>query len=136
MPRGPSARLSVLGALGREGMPTATSVEAAAGGAVFHARLGRVLLPELRRTEPDAVPVTDDLGAHETPKVRGPPDRSGFPYRHLPSCSPDLNPIGPARAQVEAELRRVAARDEAASLTGLWVKDRLDPEEEKLRLSN
>ena len=50
VPRGPSARLSVLGALGREGMATATSVEAAAGGAVFHARLGRVLRPKLRRT--------------------------------------------------------------------------------------
>ena len=52
----------------------------------------------------------DNLGAHETPKVRGLLDRSGFPYRYLPSYSPDLNPIEPAWAQVKAELRRVAAR--------------------------
>ena len=27
----------------------------------------------------------DNLGAHKTPKVRGLLDRSGFPYRYLPS---------------------------------------------------
>ena len=90
VPRGPWARLSVLGALGREGMPAAMSVEAATGGAVFHACLERVLLPELRRSEPDAVLVMDNLGAHKTPKVRGLLDRSGFPYRYLPSYSPEL----------------------------------------------
>ena len=41
-------------------------------------------------------------------------DGSGFPYRYLPSYSPDLNPIEPAWAQVKAELRRVAARDQDA----------------------
>jgi transposase len=114
VPCGPWARLSVPGALGREGVLAAMSVEGAASGAVFHAYLERVLLPELRRTTPDAVLVMDDLGAHETPKVRELLDGSGFPYRYLPSYSPDLNPIEPAWAQVKAELRRVAARDEDA----------------------
>src|SRR5690349_21964149 len=114
VPHGPWARLSVLGALGREGMLAAMSVEGATSGAVFHAYLERVLLPELRRAKPDAVLVMDNLGAHKTPKVRGLLDRSGFPYRYLPSYSPDLNPIEPAWAQVEAELRRVAARNEDA----------------------
>jgi transposase len=114
VPCGRWTRLSVLGALGREGMLAAMSVEAATSGAVFHAYLDRVLLPELRRTKPDAVLVMDNLGAHKTPKVRELLDRSGFPYRYLPSYSPDLNPIEPAWAQVKAELRRVAARDEAS----------------------
>jgi len=95
-------------------MLAAMSVEAATTGAVFHAYLEQVLLPELRRSKPDAVLVMDNLGAHKTPKVRGLLDRSGFPYRYLPSYSPDLNPIEPAWAQVKAELRRVAARDEDA----------------------
>ena len=112
VPRGPWARLSVLGALGREGMLAAMSVKAATDGAVFHAYLERVLLPELRRTKPDAVLVMDNLGAHKTPKVRELLDGSGFSYRYLPSYSPDLNPIEPAWAKVKAELRRVAARDE------------------------
>jgi len=110
VPCGRWTRLSVLGALGREGVLAAMSVEAATDGAVFHAYLERVLLPELRRTKPDAVLVMDNLGAHKTPRVRELLDGSGFPYRYLPSYSPDLSPIEPAWAQVEAELRRVAAR--------------------------
>jgi DDE superfamily endonuclease len=81
VPHGPWARLSVPGALGHEGTLAAMSVEGAASGAVFHAYLERVLLPELRRTKPDAVLVMDNLGAHKAPKVRGLLDRSGFPYR-------------------------------------------------------
>jgi transposase len=113
-PCGRWTRLSVLGALGREGMLAAMSIEAATSGAVFHAYLERVLLPELRRSKPDAVLVMDNLGAHKTPKVRELLDRSGFPYRYLPSYSPDLNPIEPAWAQLKAELRRVAAHEESA----------------------
>ena len=89
VPHGPWARLSVLGALGHGGMLAAMSVGAATTGAVFHAYLEQVLLPELRRSKPDAVLVMDNLGAHKTPKVRGLLDRSGFPYRYLPSYSPD-----------------------------------------------
>ena len=91
-------------------MVAAMAVEAATDRAVFHAWLDRVLLPELRRTKPDAVLVLDNLGAHKTPAVRGLLDRSGFAYRYLPSYSPDLNPIEPAWAKLKAELRRVAAR--------------------------
>jgi transposase len=110
VPHGPWARLSVLGALGHEGVLAAMSVEGAASGAVFHAYLERVLLPALRERKPDAVLVMDNLGAHKTPEARKLLDGSGVPYRYLPSYSPDLNPIEPAWAQVKAELRRVAAR--------------------------
>jgi transposase len=114
VPRGPWTRLSVLGALGHEGVLAAMSVEGATGGAVFHAYLERVLLPALRERKPDAVLVMDNLRAHKTPAVRELLDGSGFPCRYLPSYSPDLSPIEPAWAQVKAELRRVAARDKDA----------------------
>jgi transposase len=114
VPCGPWTRLSVLGALGQEGILAAMSVEAATDSAVFRAYLERVLLPELRRTKPDAVLVMDNLGAHKTPEVRELLDRSGFAYRYLPSYSPDLNPIEPAWAQVKTALRRVAAPTPAA----------------------
>jgi transposase len=113
VPCGRWARLSVLGALGREGILAAMSVEAATCGAVFHAYLEQVLLPALRERKPDAVLVMDNLGAHKTPRVRELLDRSGFSYRYLPAYSPDLDPIEPAWAQVKAELRRVAARTPA-----------------------
>jgi transposase len=109
-PFGHWTRITVLGALGADGIVGAMGVEAATGAAVFHAYLDEVLLPELRRTKPDAVLVMDNLPAHKAPKVRALLDRSGFAYRYLPAYSPDLNPIEPAWAKVKAELRRVAAR--------------------------
>ena len=109
-PFGHWTRLTVLGALGAEGIVGAMSVEAATSGAVFCAYLKQVLLPALRWSKPDAVLVMDNLAAHKTSQVRALLDRSGFAYRYLPAYSPDLNPIEPAWAKVKAELRRVAAR--------------------------
>lgn len=109
-PFGHWTRITVLGALGAEGIVGAMSVEAATSGAVFCAYLEQVLLPELRRSKPDAVLVMDNLAAHKTSQVRTLLDRSGFAYCYLPAYSPDLNPIEPAWAKVKAELRRVAAR--------------------------
>ena len=109
-PFGHWTRVTVLGALGHGGIVGAMGLEAATSGAVFHAYLDEVLLPELRRTKPDAVLVMDNLPAHKAPRVRALLDRSGFGYRYLPAYSPDLNPIEPAWAKVKAELRRVAAR--------------------------
>jgi len=110
VPRGRWTRLTVLGALGAQGIVGAMSVGAAADAAVLHAYLEEVLLPELRRTRPDAVLVMDNLGAHKAPRVRALLDAAGFAYRYLPAYSPDLNPIEPAWAKLKAELRRVAAR--------------------------
>ena len=109
-PFGHWTRVTVLGALGAEGIVGAMGVEAATGAAVFHAYLEGVLLPALRRAKPDAVLVMDNLPAHKAPRVRALLDRSGFGYRYLPAYSPDMNPIEPAWAKVKAELRRVAAR--------------------------
>ena len=110
VPFGHWTRVSVLGELSESGMVAAMSVEAATNAAVFHAYLDQALLPELRRTKPDAVLVMDNLRAHKAPRVRALLDRSGFPYRYLPAYSPDLTPIEPAWAKVKSELRRVAAR--------------------------
>ena len=110
VPFGHWKRLTVLGALGTGGTLAAMGVEAATSGAVFLAYLDQVLLPELRRTKPDAVLVLDNLQAHKTAAVRRLLDRSGLLYRYLPAYSPDLNPIEPAWAKLKSELRRVAAR--------------------------
>jgi transposase len=112
VPCGRWQRLTVLGALGIGGIVASMSVEAATSGAVFRAYLERVLLPELRRSRPNAV--LDNLRAHKTAAVRRLLDRSGFLYRYLPAYSPDLSPIEPAWAKLKAELRRVAARSAEA----------------------
>jgi transposase len=54
--------------------------------------------------------VMGNLRPHKSPEVQVVLDRSGFPFRYLPSDSPDLSPIEPGWAKVKAYLRRVAAR--------------------------
>lgn len=110
VPFGHWKRLSVIGALGSEGIIAAMSVEAATSGASFAAFLEQVLLPELRRRKRKAVLVLDNLRPHKTADVRALLDRSGFGYRYLPPYSPDLNPIEPGWAKVKSELRRIAVR--------------------------
>ena len=110
VPFGHWKRLSVLSALGLEGVLATMSVEAATDGATFAAYLEPVLLPVLRERKPEAVLVMDNLRPHKTPEVQAVLDGSGFPYRYLPSYSPDLSPIEPAWAKMKAYLRRVAAR--------------------------
>ena len=97
VPFGTWKRLSVLSALGIEGVLATMSIEAATDGDTFAAYL-------------EAVPVMDNLRPHKTPEVQAVLDGSGFPYRYLPSYSPDLSPIEPAWAKMKAYLRRVAAR--------------------------
>jgi transposase len=110
VPFGTWKRLSVLGALGIEGVLATMSVEDATDGAILAAYLEQVLLPVLREHKPDAVLVMDNLRPHKTPEVQAVLDQSGFAYRYLPAYSPDLSPIEPAWAKVKSYLRRVAAR--------------------------
>ena len=110
VPFGTWKRLSVLSALGIEGVLATMSVEDATDGAILAAYLEQVLLPVLREHKPDAVLVMDNLRPHKTPEVQAVLDQSGFAYRYLPAYSPDLSPIEPAGAKVKSYLRRVAAR--------------------------
>ena len=110
VPFGTWKRLSVLSALGIEGVLASMSLEAATDGAAFAAYREQVLLPVLRERKPDAVLVMDNLRPHKTPEVQAVLDGSGFLYRYLPAYSPDLSPIEPGWAKVKSYLRRVAAR--------------------------
>ena len=110
VPFGNWKRLSVLSALGIEGVLATMSIKDATDGDTFAAYLEQVLLPVLRERKPDAVLVMDNLRPHKSPEVQAVLDGSGFPYRYLPSYSPDLSPIEPGWAKVKACLRRVAAR--------------------------
>jgi transposase len=69
----------------------------------------QVLIPALR-ARPDAVVVLDNLGAHKAERVRDALDAARISYRHLPSYSPDLNPIEPCWSKLKGGLRAKAAR--------------------------
>ena len=109
-PAGRWRRLTVLGALGADGVAAAMTVEAATDTAVFLAFLDQVLIPELARAKPGAVVVMDNLSPHKAPAVRQRLEAAGFELVYLPRYSPDLNPIEPMWAKVKAALRGAAAR--------------------------
>jgi transposase len=62
-PGGHWERLTVIGALGLDGVIASMSIAAATSGAVFLAFVEQALIPALR-VRPDAIVVMDNLGAH------------------------------------------------------------------------
>jgi transposase len=113
-PAGRWRRLTVLGALGADGVAGAMAVERATDTAVFLAFLDAVLIPELTRTKPGSVVVMDNLSPHRAPAVRQRLEAAGLELLYLPRYSPDLNPIEPLWAKLKARLRAAAARTVAA----------------------
>jgi transposase len=113
VPGGHWERLTVIGALGLEGVVASMSIAAATTAAVFLAFVEQVLLPALRG-RPDAIVVMDNLGAHKAAPVRRALEAAKITYRYLPSYSPDLNPIEPCWSKLKGGLRARAARTLAA----------------------
>ena len=114
VPGGHWERLTLIGALGLDGVRCAMTVAAATGTAVFLAFVTQVLIPALRCERPDAVAVVDNLAAHKAACVREALDAAGIRYRYLPAYSPDLNPIELAWSKLKALLRSVGARSREA----------------------
>ena len=113
VPHGNWQRLTIIGALGLDGVVAAMSIAAATSTAVFLAFTEQVLVPALH-DRPDALVVMDNLPAHKAQLVREALDRAGLAYRYLPSYSPDLNPIEQAWSKLKASLRTTGARSREA----------------------
>ncbi len=113
-PGGHWRRLTLIGALGLDGLCATMTVAAATDTAVFLAFVEQVLIPALLRERPDAVVVMDNLAAHKAACVRAALDKAGISYRYLPAYSPDMNPIELAWSKLKALLRTVGARSREA----------------------
>jgi len=113
-PGGHWRRLTLIGALARDGLCAAMAVAAATSTAVFRAVVEQALIPVLLRGRPDAVVVMDNLAAHKAAIVRKAFDRAGIGHRYLPAYSPDMNPIEQAWSKLKAHLRAKAARSREA----------------------
>jgi transposase len=109
IPCGGWRRVTLLGALGLDGVVAMMSVEAATSTPVFLAFLDQVLLPELVR-RPGAVLVMDNLAPHKAEAVRERIEGAGLGLRFLPRYSPDLSPIEPCWSKIKALLRAKEAR--------------------------
>lgn len=102
-------RLTVLGALGREGLLAVMTIPRATNAAIFLAFVEQVLVPALLG-RPHPVVILDNLNCHKNPAVLAAFDAAKIEVRFLPAYSPDLNPIEPCWSKVKTAMRRVAAR--------------------------
>jgi transposase len=128
-PAGRWRRLTVLGALGADGVAGAMTIERATNTAVFLAFLDRVLIPALLRTKPDAVVVLDNLSPHRAPAVRQRLEAAGLELILLPRYAPPTSTRSSRLwAKVKAALRAAAARTVAALEAALAdALDRVTP---------
>lgn len=108
--------VTVLGALGIEGVVATLAVEGATDSAVFETFVREVLGPHLR--EGDTV-VLDNLGAHKTAAVREAIEQRGARVLFLPPYSPDFSPIEPMWSKVKTLVRAAAARTRETLLDAL-----------------
>ncbi|HET6522759.1 MAG TPA: IS630 family transposase [Geminicoccaceae bacterium] len=109
VPGGHWERLTVIGALGLDGVVASMSIAAATSTLVFLAFVEQALLPALRGRS-DVVVVMDNLAAPKAERVRNAFEAAKVPYRYLPSYSPDFNPIEPCWSKLKGWLRARAAR--------------------------
>jgi transposase len=109
VPCGSWRRVTLLGALGLDGVVAMMSVEAATSTPVFLAFLDHVPVPELAR-RPGATVVMDNLAPHKAEAVRERIEGAGLKLRFLPRYSPDLSPIEPCWSKVKTLLRAREAR--------------------------
>ena len=110
VPFGRWKRLTLLGALGPEGIVAMMSVAAATTTAVFRAFTEQVLIPALRTRGPGTIVAFDNLAAHKAAVVHEALRAAGCQALLLPRYSPDLNPIEPCWSKIKTALRAVGAR--------------------------
>jgi transposase len=103
--------VSIISALGHDGLRASLTVAGAVDGDVFLIYVREVLCPTLK---PDDIVVMDNLGAHKVEGVREAIAAAGARLEYLPPYSPDLNPIEKCWSKIKTALRAAAARTREA----------------------
>lgn len=130
VPFGSYERLTVLGALGVEGLLAPMMTSAATDTDVFLAYLDQVLIPELVAKKPGATVIMDNLKPHRVAAVKEKLEAAGLKLRYLPPYSPDFSPIEPAWSKIKTLLRSAAARTrEALEAALLPALDAISPQD-------
>ena len=111
IPQNYGANVTMLGALGLQGIQAIMTLEGATNGDVFLAYVTHVLAPTLR---PGDIVVMDNLRAHKVAGVEQAITGCGARLVYLPPYSPDLSPIAPCWSKLKAYLRKAQARTREA----------------------
>jgi transposase len=111
IPQHDGQNVTLLGALGVQGLHAVMTVDGATDTAVFRTYVKQVLGPTLT---PGDIVVMDNLRAHKAAGVQQAMARRGARPRHLPPYSPDLSPIEPCWSKVKTVLRKAQARTREA----------------------
>jgi transposase len=107
VPKNWGDNVTVTAALTLDGIVAPMMLRGAMTARAFEAYVEQCLGPELG---PGDVVVLDKLAAHKTTRVRELVEATGARLIHLPSYSPDFNPIEHAWSKLKALLRKVGAR--------------------------
>jgi transposase len=107
VPRNHGQNLSVIGALGLQGIVAALSIEGAVDTDVFDVFVRRLLVPALR---PGDVVLLDNLNVPHASCIERAVRAAQGQVIFLPSYSPDFSPIEPCWSKVKTFLRGAAAR--------------------------
>jgi transposase len=99
--------VTLIGALGSNGLDALLTIEGATDGKVFRAYTERVLCPTLRAGD---IVVMDNLGAHKVSGIREAIEARGARLIYLPPYSPDLSPIERCWSKIKTALRAMGAR--------------------------
>lgn len=99
--------VTMVGALGLDGIRAAMSFEGAMNGNVYRVFVEKVLCPTLKVGD---VVVMDNLSAHKVTGIKETIERAGAQALYLPPYSPDFSPIEPCWSKVKTLLRKAKAR--------------------------
>jgi transposase len=99
--------VTLIGALGSDGLDALLMIEGATDGEVFRAYTERILCPTLAAGD---IVIMDNLGAHKVSGIREAIEGCGAKLIYLPPYSPDLSPIEACWSKLKQALRAAGAR--------------------------
>jgi transposase len=111
IPQNYGANVTMLAALGIDGVEAVMTLDGATDAEVFRAYIEQVLGPTLR---PGDVVIMDNLRAHKVAGIREAVEQAGARLLYLPPYSPDLSPIEPCWSKLKTVLRTAQARTREA----------------------
>jgi transposase len=111
VPQNDGASVTMLAALGSQGIEAVMTIEGATDAEVFRVYVEQVLRPTLR---PGDIVMMDNLRAHNIAGIRGAIEQTGARLQYLPPYSPDLSPIERCWSKRKTALRTAKARTREA----------------------